>query len=339
MEGKREAILSLHRAGKKQVSIAKSLGVTQSTVSKALKRYNEQGNFKDRSRGGRPRSKRSASKVKVIRERIRRNPKRSMRKMAKETGMSVRSLGRIVHNDLKMSSFTLQKRQSLSEAVKLKRLERSKVLLNELKSGMAGETIWSDEKIFTVELAHNRRNDRVLGKKSSDIPYDIKTVHRTMKPQSVMVWAAISKTWRSPLIFVEEKVKINAKVYIDKILQPMNASAKVHFGDDKLWTFQQDGATAHTANISQGWCRDNLPRFWSKEKWPPCSPDLNPMDFSIWSILEAKACSKVHRSVQDLKVSLERAWSDIPQDTMRAAVEDVRRRLKAVIARKGGHFE
>ena len=190
-----------------------------------------------------------------------------------------------------------------------------------------------------MEQTHNRRNDRVLGKKSSDVPYDLKSVHRTMKPASVMVWAAISKTWRSPLIFVEEKAKINAKAYIEQILQPMLSSAQLHFGDERLWTFQQDGATAHTANISQSWCRNNLPRFWSKEKWPPCSPDLNPMDFSIWSVLETSACSKVHHSVKDLKVSLKRAWADIPQDTMRVAVEDVRRRLKKVLASNGGHFE
>ena len=179
--------------------------------------------------------------------------------------------------------------------VKQKRLERSKVLLNELKRGTTGETVWSDEKIFTVEQAHNRRNDRVISKNYADIPYEKKIVYRTMKPASLMIWAALSKTWRSPLLFVEEKIKINAKMYIDKILTPMLKSAtKDHFGDGTLWTFQQDGATAHTANVAQNWCRDNLPRFWSKEMWPPCSPDLNPMDFSIWSILEAKACSKVH---------------------------------------------
>ena len=62
--------------------------------------------------------------------------------MAKETRMSARTMGRLVHEDLKMSSFTLQKRQSLSANVKQKRLGRSKVLLNELKRGTAGETVW-----------------------------------------------------------------------------------------------------------------------------------------------------------------------------------------------------
>ena len=93
----------------------------------------------------------------------------------------------------------------------------------------------------------------------------------------------------------------------------MKDSASKHFGSNKLWIFQQDGAPAHTANITQAWCRDHLPRFWPKEKWPPCSPDLNPMDFSVWSIFETKIRSKVYHSDKDLKTSLTRSWDQIPK--------------------------
>ena len=61
MESKREAILSLHRAGKSSAVISKNLCVARSTVWKTIKRYKERGDFKDRERSGRPRSKRSAS--------------------------------------------------------------------------------------------------------------------------------------------------------------------------------------------------------------------------------------------------------------------------------------
>ena len=43
--------------------------------------------------------------------------------------------------------------------------------------------------------------------------------------------------------------------------------------------------------------------------WPPASPDLNPLDFNIWSILEAEACAKTHDTVESLKVSLKKAWA------------------------------
>ena len=73
--------------------------------------------------------------------------------------------------------------------------------------------------------------------------------------------------------------------------------------------------------------------------WPPCSPDLNPMDFSVWSILESKACKKIHHTVDDLKRSLCRAWNEIPQKQLHAASEEVHKRVEAVIECNGGHFE
>ena len=226
MSGKRESIVFLHCAGKSDSFIAKTLSVARSTVWKTVKRFKERGDFADRPRSGKPRSKRSKAMIKTIRERIRRDPRRSMRKMAKDTDMSPRTMRRLIREDLKMSSFTIQKRQALSDSVKQKRLDRSKVLLNEVKQGMAGEIVWSDEKIFSVQQAHNRRNDRVIGRNVKEIPYDQKTVYRTMKPASVMVWAAVSKTWKSPLIFVDQGAKINAKYYVDNILEPMFESVK-----------------------------------------------------------------------------------------------------------------
>ena len=61
--------------------------------------------------------------------------------------------------------------------------------------------------------------------------------------------------------------------------------------------------------------------------------------FSVWSILEAKACEKIHYSVDDLKQFLLQVWQEIPQEQLRASAVDVRRRLPAVIKSNGSHFE
>ena len=73
--------------------------------------------------------------------------------------------------------------------------------------------------------------------------------------------------------------------------------------------------------------------------WLLCLPDVNPMDFSLWSTLEAKACSKVYCTVGNLKSSLEQAWQELPQEKLCASVKDVQRRFKAVIDSKGSYFE
>ena len=64
------------------------------------------------------------------------------------------------------------------------------------------------------------------------------------------------------------------------------------------------------------------------------------MDFSVWSFLEAKACEKIHYSVDVLKQSLLRAWQEQDtQEQLRASAEDVFQRLPAVIKSNGSHFE
>ena len=56
--------------------------------------------------------------------------------------------------------------------------------------------------------------------------------------------------------------------------------------------------------------------------WPPCSPDLNPMDFSVWEILQKRACKKKHHSVESLKRDLIKEWEKLPQDMLHAAYKN-----------------
>uniref|UniRef100_A0A914ECB3 Uncharacterized protein n=1 Tax=Acrobeloides nanus TaxID=290746 RepID=A0A914ECB3_9BILA len=88
--------------------------------------------------------------------------------------------------------------------------------------------------------------------------------------------------------------------------------------------------------------RVHLSRHQPTEKqrrWPPNSPDLNVMDYSIWNILEAEAYSKPHQSIDALKKSLVKAWNKIPQEVIDRAVDDFPKRLQKCIDAGGGHFE
>ena len=62
--------------------VIKQIKVPKSTVNDAVKRYKELNNTKDRPKSGHPCSCRTKSNVKVVRERVKRNPKRFMRKIA-----------------------------------------------------------------------------------------------------------------------------------------------------------------------------------------------------------------------------------------------------------------
>ena len=243
----------------------------------------------------------------------------------------------IVKTDLKLSPLKLKKRQHLTVLQQRKRAERAGLLWNLLKSGtQKGEIVFSDEKIFTLEAKFNPQNDRVLAQHSEDVPEDMLTVYRRQKP--VKVWAAVSKTWKSPLIFVKQGAKVNTNVYINDILAPALRDIKEHFKNEDF-TIQQHGGPSHTSSKTQAWCKDNTLRFWSKTLWPPSSPDLNPMDFSVWSMLETEACCSPHTTVESLKMYLVKVWAKIPQKKLRAVVESFRGQIERVITDERWHIQ
>lgn len=78
---------------------------------------------------------------------------------------------RAIHEDLQYKNYVLKERQMLSQAMKVKRLQRYELLIASLKDGAAGRVrFFSDEKIFTVDAKINSQNDRLLCKDPDDVP-------------------------------------------------------------------------------------------------------------------------------------------------------------------------
>ena len=69
----------------------------------------------------------------------------------------------------------------------------------------------------------------------------------------------------------------------------------------RRFTFQQDGAPAHTSKHAQDWCLQNLPNFINKDDWPGNSRDINPME-TLFSILNEKVyCDPEPQTLDELK--------------------------------------
>ncbi|CAF2138385.1 unnamed protein product [Rotaria magnacalcarata] len=83
----------------------------------------------------------------------------------------------------------------------------------------------------------------------------------------------------TPLVILDEGT-VDHAVYIEKVLPVVLKYGNQVFGSD--WVFQQDGAKPDSHHLTQQCCRDNFPSFIGKDRWPPNSPDLNTLDYSIW---------------------------------------------------------
>lgn len=238
-----------------------------------------------------------------------------------------------------MKPFKVQKVQNLTDAQKKVRLERARELKRLHVRGAIPNIVFSDEKNFTIEQFVNKQNDRVWLTERSYENLNSRLATRRQAPAQVMVWAAVTANFRGPLVFLDKGVKVNAAVYREKVLEgSLKPWARKTFGSD-TWTFQQDSAPSHKARVNQEWLKNNVPVFISAKQWMPYSPDANPMDFSIWGILQAKVATKKYESVDMLKKAIVREWNRIPQAHVRAACNSFIGRLEAIIKRKGGHIE
>ena len=150
--------------------------------------------------------------------------------------------------DLGLNAYKFQRRHLISEASKKKRLDRAK-MLKEIERAGQKAIIWSDEKIFTVQAVNNPQNDRVYAANPSDLPEGSRTHLRRQKPTGVMVWAAVgSDGSTSPLVFIDEGVKINSDVYIKMLTESVLPwVSETHVNG---YIFTQDGAPAHTSNVT-----------------------------------------------------------------------------------------
>ena len=101
-------------------------------------------------------------------------------------------------------------------------------------NSVGSEILFSDEKIFTVETAHNHQNNRIWSKKP---PLSDEIIARSLHPSSVMVWGGICSTGKTPLVFVDPGVRINKNYYLHKILQGvLKPWTKRHF-KQRSWVF------------------------------------------------------------------------------------------------------
>lgn len=246
---------------------------------------------------------------------------------------------RVLKEDLGMTPFKKCRRHGLTIKNKIARKQRSKELL---RRHAKSNIVFSDEKMFLLQPTLNSQNDRVYGVSIHDIPEDKKTIQRFQNVPKVMVWGAFSAGHKFPLVFVEEGVKINAKVYQLKILRQNLLPESKRLFQNEPWVFQQDGAPAHRANTTQQWCQRNLADFIDRDAWPPSSPDLNPLDFFAWGYMESKLKDLRITKITNLtafRKKIVKIWNEIPMEMVRAACNSFPRRLRLAIKRNGGRFK
>jgi len=103
--------------------------------------------------------------------------------------------------------------------------------------------------------------------------------------------------------------------------------------------FQQDSAPAHRARDTIALLRRETPDVISPDQWPRNSPDMNPVDYKIWALMQQRVYEKRVNDVDKLCQHLLSVWHSIGRNVKDEAIDQWRARLTACVRAKGGHFE
>ena len=123
----------------------------------------------------------------------------------------------------------------------------------------------------------------------------------------------------------------------------MNASEYIKVLDrvanGRPYVFQQDSAPAHKAQVTQNWLAGNVPCHWSPDIWPLSSPDLNPLDYHAWGVVERETNGRPHNTIQSVKDSVYDVMANMSRVSLVKACERFRHRIEAVVVAEDGFIE
>ena len=115
---------------------------------------------------------------------------------------------------------------------------------------------------------------------------DVPRAMKTKFPVTVMVFGVVlSEGHIMPPHIFEVGLKVNTKVYLDALKSVVIPSCNQVAGG-RPWVWQQDSAPAQKSKETQAWLQKECYDFVPFPHCPPSSPDLNPLDYFVWSYVE-----------------------------------------------------
>ena len=256
---------------------------------------------------GGPRIVRTKENILKVKNRLRRKTGVSARKLSMGLGISATSARRILKVDLGLKPYKKVIEPSLSDDQKIKRKKFANWVRNNFRKEETMRILFSEEKFLDIDGVYNSQNDRVWAVNRANADEKGGIQERRKFPQKVMVWLGVCSKGITLLMTLDDGT-VDHDYYIKRVLPAALKYGNKVFGDD--WIFQQDGAMPHQHYLTQKWCQENFPSFIDKDYWPPNSPDLNPLDYSIWDefvkVIDWNKVKSKATLIQQLKSSLKK---------------------------------
>ena len=141
--------------------------------------------------------------------------------------------------------------------------------------------------------------------------FNVPRVRKTKFPAAVMVFGVVSSEGHimPPHIF-EVGLKVNTKVYLDVVKSVVIPWCNQVAGD-RPWVWQQDSAPAHKSKETQAWLQKECYDFVPFLSLATSSPDLNTLDYFIWSYIENITNMTSHNTKASLITTIRRVFAEL----------------------------
>ena len=326
----RRIALGMLRSGIPVRRIAREMGCSQVAIHNLRERSHATGPLGDRLRSGRPRvtSENQDQRIRLIHLRDRwRTATMTSREIIGTHGRQVNPV--TIRRRLRAAGLAARRPYRgpiLRPHIRRERLQWSRIHQRWTMGRWRG-VLFTDESRFCLSVADGRcRVWRRRGERYADACV---MERDRWGGAAVMVWAGISSTLRTELVFIQGT--LTAQRYIDEVLTPhvvplFNAHPFLH-------SFQQDNARPHVARVTREFLEE---QDFHIMRWTPYSPDLSPIEH-LWDELGRRLQQRQPQNREQLVRFLREEWEAIPQGTISNLVQSMRRRCTACINARGGH--
>ena len=322
-------------------------GFTEQGLKSAVERLRNTGTLDRKEGSGRKRSRRTPDAVEAARQFFAENKTASMGDLRKALELPRTAARRIIREDLELKPLRQVTAQRVKPANAAKRLEACQLWDTQLRSGEldAEKIFFTDEKLFRLGACPGGNQNFVVyvhkETKKYDLPNELvlREDGQWQGGVSVMVCLGLSYRGKGALHFVPAGTKVNSAEYLNIIKTRYEPDIYNLYGVRPDCVFQQDGASSHTANAVQDYCRSKFPKFWGKNSWPPNSPDLNPLDYFCWGYLQQEVTKKKPKCLDSLKLAIWQSSLTIPEEMVKRAISGFPKRVRHCVASGGGPFK
>lgn len=312
-----------------QIQILAQEGLSTGIISKILgcsewvvRRWRFRDYVDDSPRSGRP-IKLTSSMVDKITRKLLSKLKPSQRNIAKQVGLSQRSVLRA--KEMAGLKFYLGvPKPALNSSHKRARVLFAREHADEDWTKVA----FLDEKIFFVGGSASHRHTGVYAYSRAEVD----SVPHWAHAPKVNVVAAIMTDGRTRLYIFEGIM--TAAVFADILESALLPDMLEHF-DGQEFALAMDNDPKHRS----GQVRNRLVHVAGDQMsimpWPSRSPDLNPIE-NVWALLQAAINKRPTSSLAQLKARLRAEWRKLSQEAINNCVNSMPSRLQAVISSRGG---